>query len=1083
MKTHAGSWLSRLFFLGALLLCGSLAAQTIPATAYSHLQYRLIGPMDGGRVLAVAGVATQPGTYYFGSANGGVWKTTNSGLTWTPVFDHELVQSIGAIAVAPSNPDVVYVGTGEADPRSDVTFGNGVYKSTDAGATWTHIGLDNMRHIGKIVVDPKNPDIVMVAALGNIYSPSEDRGIYRSTDGGKTWEKVLYVNDQTGGIDLAMDPANPKIVYAGMWHVYRKPWYMSSGGPGDGLFKSTDEGKTWTRLTGHGLPTGVLGKIGVAVAGGDAHGKVVYALIEAQDGGLYRSDNSGQDWKLVSNSQDIRTRAWYFTNIFADPGDANTLYVADNAFYKSSDGGHTWSSVAIPGGDNHALWINPLNPKLMIQGHDQGVVTTVDGGKTWGKYYNLPIAQIYHIAADDRFPYNIYGSDQDCPSGCAFGMASRGADGITSKDVYSIGGEDGESGYVAVDPNDENYVVEGGYDGALTRYSHRTQTLQDIAPWSNANGGHPASDQKYRFTWTSPFAFAPWAGHPLYMGSQYLMVSYNSGKSWQVISKDLTRDDKSKQQLSGGPITKDNASVEYYDVIYAIAPSYIKAGEIWIGTDDGLVWLTRDGGKTYRNITPKGMPEWSRVDTIEPSRFDAATAYMAVDAHKLGNDKPYIYVTHDYGAHWKLIDDGLSAPGYVYVVRQDTVNQNLLFAGTANGIYVSFDGGAHWQSLQLNLPRAQVRDLLIKGASLIVATHGRSVWSLDDISPLRQLSAGVLQAKAYLFKPEDGLILRMGGGFRVAGNRAGTNPPDDAIFYYLHERQVAGAVKLSIYDARGNLVNQFTNIAPPASAPSMFAFMRHGGADTSLSDEPGINRFVWNLRFPAAPPIHATVGYDEGRGPNGIYVVPGTYKIVLSVGGQTYQQMLTVKNDPRSTATQADLVKQFNLGMQTQNLLWQDHAAANQVLGVRRQFADLLQKSGATGLPSALRSAIEAADAQATAVQGDLYQYKAETDEELLNFPIQLGERLSYLSNEINLPSANAPTQQFYAEYAEYAGQMAVVLKRWQSFKDQDLKSLNGQLRATGLSEVTVPNGPEERMPSAPVQLPVPASAGVALPF
>ncbi len=1057
--------------LFTLLFLASATAQTVPESVYANLSWRLVGPFDGGRVLAVTGVPTQPRTFYFGSANGGVWKTTNSGLSWQPIFNHEPVASIGAIAVAPSDPNVVYVGTGEADPRGDVTFGDGVYKSTDGGKSWTHVGLAATRHIAKIVVDPKDPNVLMVAALGRIYGASDERGIFRSTDGGKTWTKTLYVNDQTGGIDLSMDPANPSVVYAGMWTIYRNPWHFSSGGDGDGLFKSTDEGKTWKRLQGHGLPSGVLGKIGVAVAGGNSRGQVVYALIEAKDGGLYRSDNGGTEWKLISADPRIRARAWYFTNVFADPTNANTLYATNTGFFKSTDGGRTWHPVAIPGGDNHAFWMNPLHPDLMIQGHDQGVVTSVDGGKTWGKYYNLPIAQLYHISTDNRFPYNIFASDQDCPSGCAFGTASRGLDGISAKDVFNVGGDDGESGYVFADPNDADYIVEGGYAGGLTRYSMRTRTIQDIAPWSNANGGHAAKDVKYRFTWTDPFAFAPWqdaGSHPLYLGSQYLMVSNDSGKSWSVISKDLTRDDKSKQQSSGGPITQDNASVEYYDVIYAIAPSPLRKGEIWLGTDDGLVWLTLDAGKTYKKITPPGMPRWGRVDSIEASHFDPGTAFVTVDAHKLGDDAPYVFVTHDYGATWSSLVNGLGVPNYVYVVRQDTVNRNLLFAGTANGADVSFNGGRKWQSLQLNLPTSQVRDIAIKGADLIVATHGRSAWGMDDISALRELSDAVIQSPAHLFKSASAVILRMhGDGHHAAGNQAGKNPPNDVIAYYLKTKP-AGKITLAIYDGAGNLVNSFNNVEDASWKSNKGGFMRHPVGDTMLTDHPGINRFVWDLRFPAAPPIHDKVAYDEGRGPNGAYVVPGTYRVVLTVDGKSYQQMLVVKNDPRSKATQADLVEQFNLSNKAQNLLWQNHAVINQILDLRHQLRALEPKAAGN---KGVLNLVAGLDAKARSLQGELYQYKAKTGIGLLNYPVRLNVRIAYLSNEINVMSANAPTAQFYAEYAEYHQAMQAIVKRWQSLKVRELKALNTKLQASRLHSVVLADGTDERMPAAPLQI------------
>ncbi|MDE3154934.1 MAG: glycosyl hydrolase, partial [Acidobacteriota bacterium] len=631
MRRRAG-WFASV--LASVALVGAVAlgaAPAVPGSVYNGMHWRLVGPFRGGRVLAVTGVPTQPDTWYLGSVVGGVWKTTNGGATWRPIFDHEPVASIGAIAVAASNPNVIYVGTGEAAPREDISFGDGVYKSTDAGRTWTNVGLHDSRHIGRIVVDPHNPDLVLVAAMGHFYGPNTERGVFRSADGGRTWQKVLYKDDRTGAIDVAFDPSNPTIVYAALWQADRKPWSLSSGGPGSGLYRSTDEGSTWTRLEGHGLPGGVLGKIGISVAG-HSHGERVYALIEAEDGGLYRSDDAGRTWHLVNDSQEIRTRAWYFTYVFASPVNPDVVYVADNAFYKSTDGGRTFATERIPGGDNHGFWMNPLHPERMIESNDQGVVITIDGGRSWQKLDNLPIGQFYHVSTDNRFPYDLYGAQQDMG---AIAIASRGWGGITSRDWYSVGGDDGESGYVLPDPTDPDLVIAGGYGGALTRFDARTKQLVDIAPWSNNNGGHPASELKYRFTWTAPLAFSPQDPHVLYMGSQYLMETTDGGMSWKILSPDLTRNDKSKQGLSGGPITKDNASAEYYDVVYSIAPSPKAAGQIWVGTDDGLVQLTRDGGKTWQNVTPKGLPEWAKVSLIEASPFDAGTAYVAVDAHKL----------------------------------------------------------------------------------------------------------------------------------------------------------------------------------------------------------------------------------------------------------------------------------------------------------------------------------------------------------------------------------------------------------------------------------------------------------------
>jgi len=644
------------------------ASATVGERLYSGLKWRQVGPFRGGRVAAVTGVPSRLDTYYLGAAIGGVWKTTDGGLRWTPMFDHAAVGSIGAIAVAPSNPDIIYVGTGESAPREDVSFGDGIYRSGDGGRTWTHVGLPDSQHIARILIDPRDPNVVLVAALGHVYGPNAERGVFRSTDGGASWRKVLYKDDRSGAIELAADPDDPSTVYAALWELQRTPWSLSSGGPGSGLYKSIDGGATWTLLSGHGLPDTVLGKIGVTVAAGTG-GRRVYALVEADGGGLYGSDDAGATWHLINGDHVLWSRAWYFTKIWTHPANPDVLFIAGGAFWKSTDAGKSFARVAMPGGDNHDFWINPRAPDRMIEGNDQGVVISVDGGATWDKRNNLPIGQFYHVSTDRAFPYGIYGAQQDMG---AITIASRAWGGIGEGDWSNVGGDDGECGYVWPDPLDARFVVAGGYNGALTLFDKRSHQLRDIAPWSNASGGHPASDLKYRFTWTSPVVFSPTDPHVLYMGSQYLMESRNRGGSWKIVSKDLTRNDKSKQVSSGGPITKDNASVEYYDVIFSIAPSPVRPGLIWVGTDDGLVQLTTDGGLTWKAVTPPGVPEWAKISLIEASRFDPATAYVAVDAHKLDDFQPYIFRTHDSGRTWTRITSGLSAPAHVYAVREDT---------------------------------------------------------------------------------------------------------------------------------------------------------------------------------------------------------------------------------------------------------------------------------------------------------------------------------------------------------------------------------------------------------------------------
>src|ERR1019366_949402 len=687
--------------LALLVLLAAPAAADVPSAG--ALKWRLVGPFRGGRVLAVTGVAGQPEVFYFGAVAGGVWKTTDGGANWRPIFDAQPISSIGAIAVAPSDPNVLYVGSGEACIRGNISYGNGVYRSTDAGTTWTHVGLTDTRHIGRVVVSPRDPNTAFVAALGHAFGPNAERGLFRTTDGGKTWQKVLYKDDKTGAIDVALDPANPSVVYAALWEVLRKPWNMSSGGPGSGLYKSTDGGTTWNRLEGNGLPKGLLGRIGISVSPAD--GRRVWALVEAEDGGLYRSDDAGAHWQRVNEDERYRQRAWYFSHVFADPKSPDTVYVANTGLFRSADGGKTFELLPAPHGDHHGLWIDPENPRRLINGNDGGASISLDGGKTWSRMDNQLTAQFYHVIADNRFPYWLYGSQQDNTS---VAIASRGENWgvITDSDWYPVGG--GECGFVAPDPRDAD-IVYANSENLITRYDRKRQLMQVVSVWPLDTSGRGAAELEHRFQWTEPLLISPHDPDVLYTASEVVWKSTDHGASWTAISPDLTRNDKSKQQPSGGPITLDITSVEYYDTVFALAESPKQKDLLWAGTDDGLVQVTSDGGKNWRNVTPKGMPEWSTISIIDPSPHAAGTAYAAVDRHRLDDFKPYIYRTADFGTSWTMIAANLPAGAYVHAVREDPVRKGLLFAGTELGVWVSFGDGGKWSDLKLNMPPAPRR--------------------------------------------------------------------------------------------------------------------------------------------------------------------------------------------------------------------------------------------------------------------------------------------------------------------------------------------------------------------------------------
>jgi photosystem II stability/assembly factor-like uncharacterized protein len=1033
-------------------------AETIQVKPFEGLQYRLVGPFRGGRATGVTGVPGDPKTFYFGSASGGLWKTTDGGMVWKPLWDKfpEASAAVGAVAVAPSNHDIVYAGTGETNIRGNVVTGNGLYKSTDAGKTWAYAGLRDTQVIGRIIVDPKDPNRLFVAALGHIFGPNAERGIFRSTDGGTTWTKVLYVDDKTGAADVAFQPGNPQVMYAGMWQAYRHPWVMESGGPGSGLFKSTDGGTTWTRLTGNGLPQGILGRVNVAPT---SNPNRVYAMIEATKGGLYRSDDGGNTWALINDRNDYRQRAWYFNTVFADPKDPDVVYVMNTAAYRSKDGGKTFKPFRLPHGDAHELWIDPTDPKRMINGNDGGATITVDGGDTWSSEMNQPTAQFYHIATDNQFPYRLYGAQQDNSSVSI--ATAGGSGGVGIEDYFPAGG--GESGYIVPDPVDPNIVYGGGYDAELTRYDHRLDMAREITPWPRNSMGWAAEGLEHRFQWTAPIMVSRHDPHALYFGSEVLYRSIDQGQSWSVISPDLTRNDKSKQQSSGGPLTKDNTSVEIYDTIFSIADGS-DANEIWVGTDDGLIQLTRDGGAHWQNITPPQMPEWATVDMVEVDSTHPGTAYVAADRHRLDDFHPYAFKTRDYGRTWAPITAGMPDDAYVHVVRADPARAGLLYAGTEKGIFVSYDDGSRWAPLQLNLPVVPVHDLAVHGNSLAVATHGRAFWVLDDLAPVRQWSPALVSSKAYLFTPQPAnhtVFPTRPGALRYFG---GANPPAGAVIdYWLapsigtarptpDEKKedsdkveapdpVASRIRIDILDAAGNLIRSFPE--PPVTReqakakPEIKKEEQQGEEDDEapkpikLTHYAGLNSFVWDMRYPNATFIpRSPLWAGSIRGP---HALPGNYQVRLTVDGKSQTRPLVIEPDPRGTSTPEALRAQFDLHRQINAELSSVH---DTVLAIRAARAKLEARKAAN--PS-LGPQVDALNAKMTAIEEELIQPRAHASEDALNYPVKLNNMIAALGSLVE-EGDYAPTSQDIAEFAQLKSEADAQIAAWTALQPEVTK-------------------------------------------
>jgi photosystem II stability/assembly factor-like uncharacterized protein len=1047
------SWGVRQVLLGvsAVILLGAVVSlgQTFEPNMWRPLRWRSIGPMRGGRALAVAGVPGNPDTYYFGAVAGGVWKTTNGGENWTPMTDSTDIRSIGAIAVAPSDPNVIYVGTGESCIRGDISDGDGMYKSTDAGKTWTHIHLEDTRHIARIAVDPNNADIVLVAAMGHAFGPNPERGVFRTTDGGNTWTKTLFKDDKTGAIDLSMDPHNSRIIFAAMYQFVRMPWGFESGGPGSGIYRSADGGVTWNQIRGRGLPTGVLGRIGISVSGADSNR--VYAIIEAERGGVYRSDNGGDSWQFLTGDHNLTQRSWYFHHIFADTKYADVVYVLNTSILKSVDGGRTFAAMRAPHGDNHGFWIDPTNPDWIINSNDGGATVTHNGGRTWTSQDNQPTAEFYHVDTDTHIPYMVYGAQQDNSTVAISSRGGGGRGGAT--DFYSVGG--GESGWVVPKRDNPDVTYAGSYDGLLTEYNHATGEERDINPWPLNPMGSGAEGLAHRFQWTFPIASSPHDPNVLYSGSQFVLMSNNAGASWTQISPDITRNEKSKQAPTGGPLSKDNTSVEYYDTVFCIAESPLTKGEIWAGTDDGLVQLTRDGGKTWTNVTPKGIPEWIKVSIVDPSAISDGTAYIALDSQKLDQMRPYIYKTSDFGKTWTKITSGIPDGVVTHSVKSDPKKKGLLFAGTESGVYVSFDDGANWKSLRLNMPNTPVHDLAFKDDDLVIATHGRAFYVLDNISSLREMSADAMNADAHVFTPVPA----------IRGGRGGAGLTID---YWLKSAP-QGPLTIEISDSNGKVLRTFTGrgggrgaggeTAPPEEEAGAGGGGRGGrggfGGAAAPTANAGLNRFTWDLRTDPPSEVPGAVYWAAGRGA-GAAVSTGTYNVKITAGGQSYTAKAQVMTDPRVRVSQADLDKQFQFATQLNERITAGHDAINQIRGLRQQIDLLKQRLSATAENKPVLDAADALNKRMTEVEEELIQVKSTAGEDALNFPIKVVNQLAALFGSVESANA-APTAQAYAVFDVLNKKLTEQLAKWDEIQKKDLADLNDKMRAANVPGISVP--------------------------
>jgi photosystem II stability/assembly factor-like uncharacterized protein len=1011
------------------------SAPEYPSELYSSLEYRLIGPFRGGRSAAVTGVPGEPNLFYFGATGGGVWKTTNGGRTWSNISDGFFGGSIGAVEVAKSDPNVIYVGGGEKTVRGNVSSGYGVWKTEDAGKTWKSMGLEKTRHIPRLKVHPTDHNIVYAAVMGNIYKPTKERGIYKTTDGGKTWKQVLFVNDHAGAVDLTLDPNNPRILYASTWRVQRTPYSLSSGGDGSALWKSTDSGETWTEISkNEGFPKDTLGIIGVTVS--PKNSNRVWAIVENKEkGGLYRSEDGGKKWALINEERKIRQRAWYYTRVYADTEDEDVVYVLNVSYHKSTDGGKTFNTFNAPHGDHHDLWIAPENSQRMIIGDDGGAQISYDGGETWSTYYNQPTAQFYRVTTDNAFPYRIYVAQQD---NSTLRINHRSDDGSIGEDDWEETAG-GESAHIAVDPANNDIVYGGSYGGFLTRVNHEKNTVRGINVWPDNPMGYGAEGMKYRFQWNFPIIFSKHNSKKLYTFSNHVHMSTNEGQSWELLSDDLTRNDPTKLVSSGGPITQDNTGVEYYCTIFAANESPLKEGLLWVGSDDGLIHVTKDGGESWENVTPSNMPEWSMVNSVEPSAFDEGTCYVAATRYKLGDFAPYLYKTTDYGKTWTKITNGIDGEHFTRVVREDPKRKGLLYAGTETGMYISFNDGQNWEKFQMNLPIVPITDLTIKDNNLIVATQGRSLWIIDDLTVLHQLDDSKKSLDAVLYQPKDSYRTK-GSAAQTPSLTEGQNHPNGVVtHFYLKDIAEKDSIVLTYTSMSGDTLASYSNKAEDKDKKLM---MKKGG-----------NTHIWDTRGKGAEKLEGMILWWANL--DGAKAVPGSYKVHLNVNGNNQSQNFTILPDPRAEVSVADMQKQYNFISDINETVDKAHQSIKKIRKINEKLSAFVKQYKDVEATKALVEKAEKMKEGFSEIEKALYQTQNRSNQDPLNFPIRLTNKLAHLNSLVSIDDF-PPTKQDIAVKNELSGKIKTQLTAFDALVDEEIQAFNNEFNSLGLEYLSV---------------------------